>query len=53
MIYDAPDWCHHSGIVRPALPVDDEITDVAAWLAARFDAVAYDVEQYETEAGLR
>lgn len=44
MIYDAPDWCHHSGIPRPVvLPEDDEVTDLSAWLAGRFDDLATNI----------
>lgn len=35
------DNCRAYGIRRPAdLPPDDDITDLAAWLAAQFDGLA-------------
>lgn len=35
MLYDAPDWCHHSGIPRPTvLPPDDELQDALCAIRA-------------------
>lgn len=58
MLYDAPDWCHHSGIRRPDCPPDDEAQDAlcairAAVVHARIDAglVDGDVDRARTSAG--
>ena len=41
------DRCRPYGIARPEVPPDDEATDVAAWLATRFDDLAADASAWD------
>lgn len=52
-MYDAPDWCHHSGFyLDPALiPPDDEAQDVAAWLAGRWDTLHATIQTFDLIVG--
>lgn len=43
------DWTRPYGVRRPELPPDDELTDLAAWLAGRFDTMAADPFTLEDE----
>lgn len=43
------DWTRPYGIRRPELPPDDELQDLAAWLAGRFDTLAANPFTLENE----
>lgn len=48
MIFDAPDWCHATGIPfdRSTLEPDDPITDHACTVRGQLDGIAVHIKRW-------